>query len=76
MGRGPEQTPLRRHTHGHQTRAKMCNFTSCQGNEIKTIIRHHLTAARTAIINKTSNNKRWRGCGEKEPSFPAGGNVN
>ena len=33
--------------------------------QIKTTLRHCLTLARTAIIKKSTNNKCWRGCGEK-----------
>ena len=32
---------------------------------IKTIMRYYLTPVRMAIINKSSNNKSWRCCGEK-----------
>ena len=41
----------------------------------KTTMRHHLTAARMAIIKKSVNNKCWRGCEEQEPSYTVGGNV-
>ena len=33
--------------------------------QIKTTIRYHLTQVRMAVIKKSTNNKRWRGCGEK-----------
>ena len=44
--------------------------------QIKTAVRQHFTLVRMAIVKKPTNNKCWRGCGEREPSCTAGGNVN
>ena len=34
--------------------------------QIKTTLRYHLMLVRMAAIKKSTNNKCWRGCGEKE----------
>ena len=44
--------------------------------QIKTTMRYHLTPVRTAIIKKSTNNKFWRGCGEREHFCTVGGNLN
>ena len=33
--------------------------------QIKTTVRYHLTPVRMTIIQKSTNNKYWRGCGEE-----------
>ena len=33
--------------------------------QIKTIMRYHFTSTRMTIIKNPTNNKWWRGCGEK-----------
>jgi len=44
--------------------------------QIKTTMRYHVTPVRMDIIKKSTNNKCWRGCREKELSYTVGGNVN
>ena len=38
--------------------------------QIKTTMRYHLTLIRMTIIKKSTNNKYWRGCGEKGTLLP------
>ena len=37
--------------------------------QIKTSIRYHYMPVRMAAIQKSTSNKYWRGCGEREPSY-------
>ena len=72
MGKGPKQTFFqRRHAGGQQTHEKM-HITNHQvmisdhqsSLKIKTTMRYHLIPIRMTI-NKTTNNRCWRGCGKK-----------
>ena len=76
MGKRLEQTfHKRRYADGQCTHEKMLNITHYQRNANYTM-RYHLTLVRMAAIQKSTNNKRWRGCGEQERSCTVGGKVN
>ena len=63
MGQRTKQTFLqRRHTDGQQTHEKMLNITHDQRNANQN---HYEVPVRMAVIQKSTNNKCWRGCGEK-----------
>ena len=53
-------------TYGQKAHEKMLNITVME-MQIKTTMRyhHHLTPVRMVIIQKSTNNKCWRGYGEK-----------
>ena len=42
-----------------------CGQESLKEMQIKTTMRYHLILVRMEAIQKSTNNKCWRGCGEK-----------
>jgi len=47
---------------------KRCPSQIIREMQIKPAMRYNFTLIRMAIIKKSTNDKYWRGCGEKEPS--------
>ena len=57
---------LQRHTDGQKITWKRCSTSLITREmQIKTARRYHLMLIKMAIINRSTTNKCWRGCGER-----------
>ena len=70
MGRSAKQTFFKEDAQMTKKYMKRCSTSVIMSEmQIKTAVRYHLTLVRMAIIRNPTNNKCWRGCGEKGTFF-------